>query len=241
MAKASKSIKVSTMALAVAFSCTVSMALPADAQQQSNSCSLAGAPTTGLRTPFISGTKYSLPFMQPQAGAPPAPGDGMCPAPVHPGHTGAPTLIPSNAVIPGGLGRDTVYIPYDPNNQSMPGQLGPGMQVPPPPSTLGCDPGMVQTKRDYYYRPPVLETNVMPGGGLAGYAPTQRWGGQTTADFGRYKYRGTRSYDWGQQACGQTSQDGPYQALPYSQATQDLYGMRGYGRNGPTTMTIAPY
>ena len=100
---------------------------------------------------------------------------------------------------------------------------------------------MITNARDFY-RPPVLETNVQPGGGLAGYAPTQRWGGQTTADFGRYKYRGTRSYDWGQQATyGQQSQDGPYQSLPNSQAKQDLYGMRGYGRNGSTVMTIAPY
>lgn len=228
----------SSMTAAVAFLAASSFS---SALAQSQSCNLAGAPTQGLRSPLINGARQSLPFMSPREGAPPAIGDGACPAPVHPGMGGPPTLIPTNPDIPGGLGRCSETIQHDPSWTHAPGQFGPNTYVPAPPSTLGCDPGMIASPQGYYY-PPVLETNVLPGGGLAGYAPTQKWGGQTTRDWGRYKYRGTRSYDWGQQAYyGQRSTDGPYQSLPGAQATQDLYGMRGCARTGQTVMTVAPY
>ncbi len=205
-------------------------------------CNLAGAPAFGLRTPLVNGAQMGLPFVPARQGAAPAMGDGFCPAPVHPGHQGAPTLIPSNPQGPTDhLGSTTYTLPYNPATESMPGTLGPSLSVPPPPSTPGYDPGMVSAKRDFC-RPPVTVTHINPGGGIYASAPTQRWGGQTTRDYGRYKYRGTRSYDWGQQATwGQLSTDGPYQGLPGAMPTWDLYGQRGVTRSGCTTMTIAPY
>jgi hypothetical protein len=79
---------------------------------------------------------------------------------------------------------------------------------------------------------------------MSGVAPTQRWGGQTTRDFGFYRYRGVQTYDPGANLLpggGQTSQDGPYQQLPGAVPTQDLYGERAYTNNGATVQTIAPY
>jgi hypothetical protein len=223
-----------------------SLSMPAaQAQQQSQSggCNLAGVPALGLRTPLVNGASMGLPFVSAPHGAPPAIGDGMCPAPVNPGMQGPPTLLPENAR--GGtnhIGGSTYYLPYNAATQSMPGQLGPSLLgVPAPPSTPGCDPGQFGGPRDFY-RPPVSETYVNPGGGISACAPTQRWGGQTSRDFGKYKHRGTRSYDWGQQAVwGQNSMDGPFQQLPGAMATQDLYGRRGYTDNGCTTQTYAPY
>lgn len=221
-----------------------SIALPAaQAQQQGqNACSLAGVPAIGLRTPLVNGASMGLPFVSAPHGAPPAIGDGMCPAPVNPGMQGAPTLLPENAKAPANIGGSTYYMPFNSATESMPGQLGPSLLgVPAPPSTPGCDPGQFGGPRDFY-RPPITETTINPGGGISACAPTQRWGGQTSRDFGRYKYRGTRSYDFGQQATwGQASQDGPYQQLPGAMPTRDLYGMRGYTGNGMTTQTYAPY
>ncbi|MBX9690328.1 MAG: hypothetical protein K2X27_26680 [Candidatus Obscuribacterales bacterium] len=203
-------------------------------------CNLAGAPAFGLRTPYISGSSHGLPFMQAPTDRPPATGDGSCPAPVNPGMGGPPTQIPSVLYTPTNhLGTSNYYLPYNPGTESMPGTLGPSLSVPPPTSTPGCDPGMVQVKNGYM--PPVSQTNVNPGGGISGYAPTQKWGGQTTTDYGFYRFRGSRSYDWGQGMIGQTSQDGPYQQLPGAMPTQDLYGRRGYSHAGSTVMTIAPH
>lgn len=206
-------------------------------------CNLAGAPAFGLRTPLVNGTSFGYPFVSVPSDAPPAPGDGACPAPVHAGMTGPPTLIPSNPDYPTDhLGTPTYTLPHNPASTHMPGQYGPSLVgVPPPPSTPGCDPGMVFSKPDYY-APPVAVTNIYPGGGIPDVAPTQRWGGQTSTDFGRYKYRGSRSYDWGQGArWGQFSTDGPYQGLPGAVPTQDIYGMRGCTQAGGTTFTYAPY
>lgn len=115
------------------------------------------------------------------------------------------------------------------------------MYAPPPPSTPGYDPGMIYGPRDFY-PPPVTVTNIMPGGGIAGSAPTSRWGGQTSRDFGRYKHSGTRKYEFGQGLNGgQTAQDGPWQTLPGAVPTQDRYGNRVSPRNGQGIMTIAPY
>jgi hypothetical protein len=153
-----------------------------------------------------------------------------------------PTLLPSNLTAPGNnIGGSSYYLPFNPATTSMPGQLGPSMYVPPPTSTPGTDPGMVHAPLDFY-PPPVLVTNINPGGGISGGAPITRWGGQTTRDFGFYRYRGTQTDDFGQgMVYGQASQDGPYQQLPGAVPTQDLYGARGYARGGSTVQTIAPY
>lgn len=225
-------------AVSMAFFLSLCFLAAAEAQE----CNLAGAPAFGLRTPLVNGASAGLPFVPAPTGAPPAFGDGAVPAPVTPGMGGPPTLIPSNLDTGvNHLGTPTYVLPYSRATTSRPGQLGPSLSVPGPQSTPGCDPGLVHGPMDFY-APPVSVTNINPGGGISGCAPTERWGGQTSTDYGRYKWRGTRKYDFGQQATyGQSSMDGPYQQLPGSMPTTDLYGMRGYTQSGGTTMTFAPY
>jgi len=183
----------------------------------------------------------SLPNQAPMPGMPEIPGAGPTPAPVTPGMMGNPSLLPSNLTQPANIGGSSYYLPFDPATTSIPGQLGPSLYVPPPASTPGTDPGMIHAPLDFI-PPPVLVTNINPGGGLSGAAPINRWGGQTTRDFGLYRYGGTQKYDFGQgMVYGQASQDGPFQQLPGAVPTQDLYGARGYARGGATTQTIAPY
>lgn len=214
------------------------LAVPAFAQ----GCDLSGSPRTTLRTPLIYGAPNEAPFQQAPEGQPPPVGDGSTPAPVTYGMGGPPTLIPSVPLTPANHIQYPSYeVPYSPATQAPPGVLGPSMWAPPPPSTPGRDPGMLHEPLDFHH-PPAREVRVNPGGGISGSAPTQRWGGQTTRDFGRYKHDGTRKFDFGQGMYGQTSQDGPYQVLPGASSTYDLYGRRCASNNGQTNIqTIAPY
>lgn len=205
-------------------------------------CDLSGSPNTTLRTPLIYGAPSTPPLEQaPQGQAPPI-GDGSTPAPVVPGHTGAPTLLPANPVYPANhINFPSYQVPFNPAGEHAPGQYGPTTWVPAPPSTPGSDPGMICGPTDFY-PPPVNVVNINPGGGISGWAPTQRWGGQTTQDFGRYKHQGKRKYDWGRQLYeGSTSYDGPYPAFQ-GQVDQDLHGRRQPCTNGfRSRQTIAPH
>lgn len=205
-------------------------------------CDLSGSPRTTLRNPLIYGAPNSAPFEQAPEGQPPAIGDGSVPAPVTPGMGGGPTLLPSNNWSVPNINGGSQYVPYNPATQAPPGVLGPSMWAPPPPSTPGYDPGIIQDKMDFY-PPPASVVSVMPGGGIAGYAPTQRWGGQTTADFGRYKTGiGKRAYDFGQGMYGQTSEAGVCDVRPGASWTSDLYGRRMNSNDGMRSIqTIAPY
>ncbi len=205
-------------------------------------CDLSGSPRTTLRTPLIYGAPNSEPFQSAPIGQPPAVGDGNSPAPVHPGMGGPSTLVPSIPLTPANsICYPSYQVPFDPSTQAPAGTLGPSLWAPPPSSTPGSDPGIIHSPLNFY-APPVAVVNVNPGGGISGSAPTQRWGGQTSQDFGRYKHHGTRTSDFGQFVGGQTSQDGPWQTRAGAQATQDLYGRRQPGSNGyPSTQTIAPY
>lgn len=205
-------------------------------------CNLAGSPSKTLRSPLIYEAPSTPPGVKAPDGPRVAPGDGRTPNPVVGGHTGAPTLlpyIPRTPVSNTGCGNQYT-VPFDPSATHMPGQFGADTYAPPPPSTPGADPGYLPGPRDFY-APPVSVTNINPQGGISGSAPTQRWGGQTTTDFGRYKYQGTRTNDFGQgQYMGSTSQDGPSQTRSGAVATQDLYGNRS-PRGGSGIMTYAPY
>lgn len=203
-------------------------------------CDLAGTPATTLRTPLIDGAWSAPPGLPAPEGQPPAPGDGMVPAPVTPGHLGPPTLIPSVTHTPGGIGSPSYDLPFNPASQWAPGEFGPSHQSPPPPSTPGFDPGQLPGPRDFR-PPPASIVNIQPGGGIVGWAPETRWGGQTTADWGLYKHDAKRAFDFGQGMPGQTSQDGPWQTRPGATPTFDLYGQRRSPRKGPGIMTIAPY
>lgn len=205
-------------------------------------CDLSGSPNSTLRTPLIYGAPSSQPMQQPMEGQPPAIGDGSVSCGVTPGHTGASTLLPSVPRMPANsINYPSYQIPFSPGAEYAPGQYGQSQWVPPPPSTPGYDPGNFSGPQDFY-SPPVSVVNINPGGGISGSAPTQRWGGQTTRDFGKYKYQGKRAYDWGQQLyAGSTSYDGPCPQFQGS-TVQDLYGRRqpctsAYG----STQTIAPH
>ncbi len=202
----------------------------------------AGSPTNTLRNPLIPGASSAPPLVSAPVGQPPACGDGAIPAPVTIGMPGPPTLLPYVPTTPSNDIQNPSYVvPFSPATVSLPGQLGPSIYAPPPPSTPGFDPGIITHPRDFY-PPPASIGTVMPGGGIAGFAPTTRWGGQTSRDFGRYKYHGTRSFDFGQKAFGSTSQDGPWQNRYQGTPTYDLYGSRqNHENNSSSIMTIAPY
>lgn len=205
-------------------------------------CDLSGSPNSTLRNPLIYGAENAAPFQQPALGQPPAIGDGSCPDPVTPGMGGPPTLIPSIPVTPANnIQYPSYQVPFHPATQAPPGVLGPSIWAPPSPSTPGADPGIIHAPLDFY-RPPVAVVPINPGGGISGFAPTQRWGGQTSTDWGRYKHQGKRAFDFGQGMYGQTSQDGPCQTLPGAVPTQDLYGRRCNVNYGSSQIqTIAPY
>jgi hypothetical protein len=241
IASTSKSTKATASTLAAA-SLLLLAQVCATAPAFAQACNLAGSPRTTLRTPLIYGAPASQPFEMAPEGQPPPIGDGSVPAPVTYGMGGPPTLIPSIPITPSNhINYPSCDIPYNPATQAPPGVLGPSLNAPPPPSTPGYDPGIIDRPMDFYH-PPVSVVPINPGGGISGSAPTQRWGGQTTRDFGRYKYEGKRAFDFGQQAYGQISQDGPCQTLPGAQPTMDCYGRRQPYTNGQTSrQTIAPF
>jgi hypothetical protein len=215
--------------------------LPAAQAAFAQGCDLSGSPVSTLRNPLIYGASSAAPFEQAPEGQPPPIVDGSVPAPVTPGMTGPPTLPPTQNWAPAQIDRPDYYLPYHPATEAPPGVLGPSMWAPPPPSTPGADPGIIHAPLDFY-RPPARVVSINPGGGIPGPIPTQRWGGQTTRDFGRYKYAGKRAYDFGQGMPGQTSQDGPWQTLPGASSTCDLYGRRMNTNDGfRNIQTIAPY
>lgn len=215
-----------------------------------------GPETETLRSPLIPGAVWSPPFACPPEGQPPPVGDGMCPAPVTPGHLGGPCPPPSDVSLPplGPMDKDIVNA-----------MVAPYLQ--PPPSAPGPDPGMLPGTNGF--TPPASVVNINPRGGIYGSAPTQRWGGQPTRDFGYPKNYGSQSTDFGQdidqlpsvQARGiqrSVSEDGPRPAvvpgqfgaptnrqasIPGAHVTQDLHGNRQLFK-GPyqrSVMTIAPY
>ncbi|MBX9690329.1 MAG: hypothetical protein K2X27_26685 [Candidatus Obscuribacterales bacterium] len=206
---------------------TLSMALPAFSQTASsstgNGCNLVGAPAFGLRSPLVAGSSMGLPFVPAPEGLPPATGDGPTGAPVIPGHSGPSTLLPWVPSVPAntiGQGSSGIPIPFSPAIQTPPGVLGPLMTglVPAPPSTPGCDPGMMQAPMGSFN--PALQTPINPDGGIPGRGgycttiPTVRRGGQETR---QYELRGRNS------ALGGIGGDG-------SQDQVNLLGpMAGYG------------
>ncbi len=225
----------------------------------------AQAQTQTLRNPLIPGAMYSPPYVCPQEGAPPPIGSGNAPAPVTPGHYGAPESmtwvrnIPatqidqpdSNVGLPS---SDTLAEPYT---------LGSQLQVPHPPSTPGQDYGPIPGPANFT-PPPAALVNICPQGGMPGdQAPIQRWGGQTTRDLGIHRTKGAQTTDFGErlpdkpdlQAQPQFSQDGPrpstqgtmgggavHPSTNGAQAATDLHGNRTlYRGQTHSRLTIAPY
>ncbi|MBI4533780.1 MAG: hypothetical protein HY711_07510 [Candidatus Melainabacteria bacterium] len=211
---------------------------------------------SALRSPLIPGAQWNEPYTAPEPGQSPPPGQGMCPAPVTPGHIGPPPKPPSAVELPpvGPLEKGTVnalVAPY----------------LKPPQSTAGEDPGLLHGPNGF--SPPAAVVNVSPQGGIYGEAPIRRWGGQTSRDLGVPRTFGSQTTDFGQDIDGLSSvqsrgirrlvsEDGP-RPQPYSiqmgtgttrqanlagaHTTQDLHGNRQLfkGANLRSLMTIAPY
>ncbi len=198
-------------------------ALAQNAASTSNDCNLVGAPAFGLKSPLVNGAQMGLPFVPAQEGAAPATGDGPTGAPVVPGHSGPPTLIPWVPSVPSntiGQGSSGIPIPFSPAIQTPPGVLGPLLTpfVPSPPSTPGADPGLLTAPMGSIN--PAQQTSINPDGGIPGQGgycttiPTVRRGGQSTR---QYSLRGRNS------ALGGLGGDG-------SQDQVQLLGpMAGYG------------
>lgn len=216
------------MAVAIAFSfsimffvCSISKA---NAQFQSDT----------LRTPLIIGAPSAPAYSAPFEGQAPPIGDGFSPPPVTPGHRGyAPELpashVPNIPTVPAG----------EQGKAMVNGYVAPYLM--PPTRYNPSDPGIIDSPPNFS-SPPVAVGPINPGGGISGGAPIQRWGGQTTQDFGRRR-GGSSCVDFGQKLSQksdlfrrpQTSEDGPRQSaagvgrassLPGAQATQDLHGSR---------------
>jgi hypothetical protein len=231
-------LKLTTAALFSFIACSAMLWQPALAQ-----CNLGGSPNTTLRDPLLYGAPSTSAFQSAPEGQPPPVGDGSMPAPINPGMEGPPTLIPSIPITPANdIMHPSYRVNFDPATEAPPGVVGPSTWVPPPPSTPGADPGIIRAPLDFY-PPPARVVHINPGGGISGGASNQRWGGQTTADYGRYKHIGKRRFDFGEEAYGSTSEDGPDQLRPGASSTLDLYGRRIPIRNNgePIIQTIAPY
>ncbi len=162
-------------------------------------CDLSGAPSILPRTPLINGASAAPPFVPAPEGQPPAFGDGPTPAPVIPGHTGAPTLLPWVPSIPSNQidqSNSGIPLPITPAVQAPPGVLGPMLTpfIPAPPSTPGADPGSLTAPQGSFN--PSREMNINPEGGIPGRGgycttiPTQRRGGQESR---QYELRGRNS------------------------------------------------
>jgi hypothetical protein len=198
-----------------------------------------GPGTTTLRTPLIPGA-YNAPVGgQPVTPDLPPPGCGPTPYPVTPGMSGDPgpepwvTNIPSNTA-PWNI-NTAITLPLTPTDTTEPGQFNQyvGSSIPNEPSTPGTDPGMFYTKTGGN-APPAVLVPLNSDGSLPGdQAPQQKWGGQTTTDFGRNYWNGQDSqlYDFGQKLSvnpnvakqPQESQNGP---RPWQTATDYITPVR---------------
>jgi hypothetical protein len=111
--------------------------------------------------------------------------------------------VPANDID---MGNSGIPLPVTPAVESPPGVLGPSLTgiIPPPPSTPGADPGMLQVPPDSPSFNPAVQTGLDPAGGLPGTGgweqsssvPNARKGGQQTHQWelrGRHQAFGAGS------------------------------------------------
>jgi hypothetical protein len=128
------------------------------------------------------------------------------------------TTIPSNTA---GVTDSNVQLPLQPSDTTAPGMFRQDVyaSIPPSPSTPGTDPGLLPPTLAGY-QPPAANVQLAPDGSMPGDdAPKQKWGGQTSKDYGRniLKAQDSRLYDFGLKLSKnpavakqpQYSQDGP--------------------------------
>ncbi|MBZ0188961.1 MAG: hypothetical protein K8F91_22140 [Candidatus Obscuribacterales bacterium] len=167
------------------------------------------AGTQSLRTPLLPGAPAAPPYTAPQEGQAPPIGDGFAPSGINPGMMGWGPDLPASHV-PG-----IPPVPAGPAGKSMVnGYVAPYLT--PPPQHPAADPGMIDSPPQFY-PPPVNVTNINPSGGIFGSAPIDRWGGQTTRDYGAGGRGGSSCVDGGERLVQkpnlkmmpQSCQDGP--------------------------------
>ena len=190
--------------------------------------------TTTLRDPLIPGALYTGPDATPITMPPPPPGQGSYVA-APAGMTGSPGYEPWVTNIPAdtiNASSYTVTLPVSPSTALAPYAFRQqvGSSIPFPSSTPGSDPG--ELPKDLAgYQPPAKVIPVPADGSMpADTAPTTKWNGQTSKDYGRNTLSGQYSglYDFGQKLTQkpdlaktpQESQDGP---RVYTE-TDQLYG-----------------
>lgn len=213
-----------------------------------------------LRTPLIQGAPNGAPNQCPAQGQPPAIGDGSRPAGVTYGQGYYNPELPASHVSNVPLTMGGIEGKCMVNSAVQP-------YLRPPTQNNGCDPGMLDTPPDFYQAPATV-TNICPQGGIQGDAPTQRWGGQTTRDYGtsvKCKKETTSTNDFGQRlldkpdlyATPQCAEDGPRASYgasdntslrrapnrPMAQTTTDRQGNRTLfkGPNYRSQSTLANY
>lgn len=213
-----------------------------------------------IRSPLIQGAPNGAPNQMPAQGQAPATGDGSQPTGVTYGQGYSNPEYPATHVNNVPLTMGGIEGKYQVNSAVQP-------YLRPPTQNNGTDPGMLDSPPDFYPAPATV-TNVCPQGGIQGQASTQRWGGQTTRDYGmglKCKKESTSTNDFGQRlqdkpdlyATPQCAQDGPrtdYCATdnsslrrgpnrPNAQTTSDRQGNRTFfrGPNLRSKSTLANY
>jgi hypothetical protein len=162
--------------------------------------------TISWRDPLVPGASFSLPFVTPAPGLPPAFGSGPIPLPVNPGMGGSPTSIPwangtagnpfsqptNQVVVPAtqiDLQNTQISLPINNSAALPPGTLNSqvGGSIPHAPSTPGADPGMLRppsfndgssgsSAAENYESPAALTSVGEDGTYPVGLAPTTRVG-----------------------------------------------------------------
>lgn len=205
---------------------------------------------TTLRDPLIPGVPNASDWQMAPLGDPPAMGSGDIPPAVTAGDYGAPFAPASQ--VPG--------MPLQVGGDKEPVNAAVSPYLVAPSSTEGQDMGSINgSSGGYGLQAPVALVNINSNGGMSGSAPTQRWGGQRSYDYG--KPANVRPYssaltDYGQRLIDKpdlhaypvASEDGPKTRGSarvingqYGQTTQDLYGQRVLFKDQRQVQTVAPY
>ncbi|MBX9666572.1 MAG: hypothetical protein K2X93_03090 [Candidatus Obscuribacterales bacterium] len=250
MNKRQASIRVTALAATLASIAFVSLTGSVEAQVLNPNPSFDG--DANMYFPNVESGPTSPPYTAPPEGQPPPIGDGDTPLGINPGHLGYPILPPpSHVPMP--------LIPPGPEGKAAATAAAAGYLTPPT-KFDATDPGIIDSPQDFG-PPPVAVTNINPGGGISGDAPIERWGAQSSRDFGRGG-GGSTITDFGEKLrekpdlakMPQSSEDGPRnlnqpqkgqprrgESLPGAQASTDLNGNRTMFSKQRARLTIAPY
>jgi hypothetical protein len=212
----------------------------------------ASQPTTTLRDPLVTGAYNTAVQGTPMTPMLPPPGSAGDPTQVTPGMTDDAGYEPWVQYIPAntsGITDSYVSLPLTPATATAPGDFNTqvGSSIPPEPSTPGNDPGILAPNNSGY-TPPAQQITITSTTPPTDTAPTQKWGGATTKDYGTNLQisSSSRVYDFGQKLSQnpnvaqqpQDSQDGPRPfTIPddYSTPWRQPQMQNSYGQAQETT------